>query len=64
MNPWALVVIGIGVLLIIMGVTGSYSAVKDALTGKPARTTSPTPSGGFLPGGKQPLLRPTTPVDL
>lgn len=38
MNPWGFLVIGLGALLIIMGVTGSYTRVKDAITG---HTTGP-----------------------
>lgn len=34
MNPWALVIVLIGVMLIIIGVQGSYGKVISALTGK------------------------------
>lgn len=40
MNPWALLVIGLGILLIIMGVKGSYGNVVSALTGKPYKPTT------------------------
>lgn len=47
MNPWGFVVIGLGVLAIIIGVTGSYDAVKSAITGKAnAKTTSVNKSPG------------------
>lgn len=35
MNPWSLVILGIGVMLIIIGVQGSYGKVVSALTGRP-----------------------------
>jgi hypothetical protein len=50
MNPWALVILGIGVLLIIMGVKGSYGGVIGALTGKPYTGTG---SAGAGSGGKK-----------
>lgn len=64
MNPWGFVAIGLGILLIIIGVTGSYENVKSAITGKasapspgnPNRTPSPPVVPGILsPGGARPL---------
>ena len=43
MNPWALVALGIGVLLIIIGVKGSYGNLVDAFTG---HKYNPGTSGG------------------
>lgn len=34
MNPWGIVVLGLGVLIIIMGVKGSYGNVVKALKSK------------------------------
>jgi hypothetical protein len=34
MNPWGAVIAGLGVLLVIMGVKGSYVNIESALTGK------------------------------
>jgi hypothetical protein len=48
MNPWALVVIGIGVLLLIMGVKGSYGNVEKAITGHGTSATTPVNLGGLL----------------
>ena len=31
MNPWGFLILGLGVLLLIMGVTGSYKKVKAAM---------------------------------
>lgn len=42
MNPWGFVAIGIGVLLIIIGVTGSYENVKAAITGHASTTAKST----------------------
>lgn len=56
MNPWALVVIGLGVLVLIMGVTGSYSEVKQALTGNPAKSTDTSPTGPATPAPKLPRI--------
>lgn len=60
MNPWALVVIGLGVLLLIMGVTGSYSEVKQALTGKPAKPGT-TPASPVFPSPANPIPGKTGP---
>lgn len=46
MNPWALVIIGIGILLIIMGIKGSYGGVVSALTGKGNSTLAKNLSTG------------------
>jgi hypothetical protein len=43
MNPWALVVITIGILLIIIGVKGTQHDIAGAVTGSAARGKS---SGG------------------
>ena len=56
MNPWALVILGIGVLLIIMGVKGSYENVVQALTGHKGSASS---SSGSLPFN--PLTGPILP---
>jgi hypothetical protein len=57
MNPWALVILGIGILLIIMGVKGSYGGVIGALTGKPyTGVSSSSGSPGKLPHGGQPPM--------
>lgn len=55
MNPWALVILGIGVLLVIIGVKGSYGNVVGALTGKPYTggkppVAPPNPFPGVTPG--------------
>lgn len=34
MNPWGLVIVAVGVLLLIIGVKGSYSNVASALKSK------------------------------
>jgi hypothetical protein len=39
-NPWAIVIAGLGVLIIIMGVKGSYGNVVSALKSGGTRTTS------------------------
>jgi hypothetical protein len=57
MNPWGFLIIGVGVLAIIIGVTGSYESVKSAITGKAATTTAkttptpPTPAAKKTPTG-------------
>jgi hypothetical protein len=58
MNPWAFVVIGIGVLLIIVGVKNSYENVVKAFTGH-YNTTSLT---AFNPGssGNPPPIATTS----
>lgn len=33
MNPWGLLILALGVLLLIMGITGSYTKVKTAILG-------------------------------
>lgn len=48
MNPWAFLVIGIGILLVIMGVKGSYPNVVSALTGR-THTTAANPSNPPAP---------------
>lgn len=40
MNPWGFLILGLGILLIIMGVTGSYTKVETAITGTSAQTTA------------------------
>lgn len=57
MNPWALVILGIGILLIIMGVKGSYGGVIGALTGKPYSGGT----GGSSSGSKSKPLKPIIP---
>lgn len=55
MNPWGFVAIGLGILLVIMGVMGTYGNVQAAITGhapKGQKSTGPTTGGGpfsFLP---------------
>jgi len=70
MNPWALLVIGLGVLLIIMGIKGSYGNIVSALTGHPYKpsltawqsTNPPVPqvtipsSSTTIPGTTPPAL--------
>lgn len=34
MNPWALIIVALGLLLIVIGVRGSYPAVIGMLSGK------------------------------
>lgn len=49
MNPWALVVIGIGILLVIIGVKGTQQNVKGAITGSSGQQKQqkqPAPQGG------------------
>lgn len=36
MNPWGFFILALGALLLIMGVTGSFTKVKSAITGKAA----------------------------
>jgi hypothetical protein len=51
-NPWGFVAIGVGILLIIIGVTGSYENVKAAITGHASTTakasTAPAPGVKLL----------------
>lgn len=50
MNPWALVVIAIGILLIIIGVKGTQHNIAGAVVGHPAGKP-PTSGGGSGSGG-------------
>jgi hypothetical protein len=53
MNPWGFVAIGVGVLLIIIGVTGSYDNVKAAITGRaPTQTKAQATTVARTPGVK------------
>jgi hypothetical protein len=65
MNPWGFVIIGLGVLAVIIGVTGSYENVKGAITGhsaaaptpkKTATQPKPTPPPGVKPTPKGTLV--------
>jgi len=40
MNPWALVVIGIGIMLIIIGVKGTQHDIASAITGSAGKSKS------------------------
>lgn len=40
MNPWGFLILGLGILLLIMGVTGSYKKVETAITGTSTTTTA------------------------
>ena len=40
MNPWALVIIGIGIMLVIVGVKGTQHNLVPAITGKKSGNTS------------------------
>jgi hypothetical protein len=40
MNPWGILVLALGILLIIVGVKGSQGGLVSALTGKTKTTTS------------------------
>lgn len=65
MNPWGLLILGLGLLLIIIGIKGSQKNVIGALTGKPSSgapgaaipgTGVPKQDQGILgPTGKRPL---------
>lgn len=46
MNPWALVVIAIGVLLIIIGVKGTQHDLAGAITGKASQAKTGNSGGG------------------
>lgn len=48
MNPWALVIIGLGILLIIIGVQGTQHDIAGAVTGssKTSSTSKKSGSGG------------------
>ena len=63
MNPIGGVIVILGLLLIILGVKGSYTALETKLTGKPHQVptttsttpaattgTTPTPSRNIAPG--------------
>lgn len=39
MNPWGFLILGLGALLLIMGITGSYQKVTSAITGRSSQTT-------------------------
>lgn len=60
MNPWGLVVIGLGILLVIMGVKGSYENVVAALTGRKHQLTGTTTAATTTPPpAPMPGARPT-----
>ena len=42
MNPWALVIIGIGLFILIIGVKGTQHNIVPAITGKKSAATKPT----------------------
>lgn len=44
MNPWAILMIGLGLILIVIGVKGSQHEVIAAFTGKNAATSTNTAS--------------------
>lgn len=52
MNPWGFVVIGLGVLLVIMGVKGTYENVANALksTGPATGRITTVPKLSHVPG--------------
>jgi hypothetical protein len=58
MNPWGFLILGIGLLLIIMGIKGSYSNIVSAITNKPAKSTS-TKSAVAAGAGSPPKFVPT-----
>jgi hypothetical protein len=51
MNPWAFLVIGIGIVLIIIGIKGTQHNITSAITGIPHPGTGvQTPSTGTKKG--------------
>lgn len=49
MNPWALLVILLGVMLVIIGIKGTQHDIASAITGKQAATPG-TGGSGAAPG--------------
>ncbi len=51
MNPWAFVVIAVGLMAIIIGVQGTQHDIASAITGHgktPAKKTKPPPTGTIM----------------
>lgn len=53
MNPWGIIFLGIGVLMLIMGITGSYDKVRSAITGRAVTTTSTNLTAPASSGSEQ-----------
>ncbi len=51
MNPWGIVLLALGVLVIILGVKGTYTAVETKLTGKTHSAAGKSGGGGSSGGG-------------
>lgn len=55
MNPWGIIVIFLGIVLIVLGVKGTYPGVETLITGKPHQPLSNV-GGVNQQGGGFPFL--------